>query len=329
MDALPEFSDIEAARARIAAHAVRTPLVENAELNARAGRRVLLKLESLQRTGSFQFRGACNLVGELAAAEPGRPVVAYSSGNHAQGVAAAAALCGLAATIVMPADAPAIKRERTARHGATIVPYDRLSEDREAIARRIAAEQRAAIVPPYDHRLIIAGQGTAGLELVEDAETFGVELSQVLVPTSGGGLAAGIALALAESAPEARLYTVEPAGFDDLARSLQSGRRERNKAAGGSICDALMSQTPGEMTFEINRRRLAGGLVVGDEEVCAAMRFAFQELKLVLEPSGAVGLAALLTGKVPDESGALAVVLTSGNVEPGLFAAILAGEGSS
>ncbi|MDP2618732.1 MAG: threonine/serine dehydratase [Hyphomicrobiales bacterium] len=326
MQALPDFDDVLKAQARIARQASHTPLVEFVELNARAGRRVLLKLENLQRTGSFKFRGAYNLVSEIAAAEPGRPVVAYSSGNHAQAVAAAAALCGLEATIVMPADAPAIKRERTARYGAGIVLYDRLTEDREAIARRIAEERDAAIVPPYDHPRIIAGQGTVGLELAEEAERQGVALSQVLVPASGGGLIAGIALAMAARVPEARIYAVEPAGFDDLARSLKSGRRERNAAAGGSICDALLVRTPGEMTFKINRRLLAGGLAVTDEEVRAAVGFGFNELKLVLEPSGAAGLAALLAGKVEVQGGDIAVVLTSGNVDPGLFAAIIAGE---
>jgi threonine dehydratase len=329
MQALPDFSDIQEARARIAGLAWRTPLVEFAELNARAGRRVLLKLESLQRTGSFKFRGACNLVGEIAAAEPGRSVVAFSSGNHGQAVAAAAAIFGLRATIVMPADAPAIKRQRTARYGARIVLYDRLAEDREAIARGIAADENAALVPPYEHPRIVAGQGTAGLELAEQAERRGVALSLVLVPTSGGGLIAGVALAMAALSPKTRIHPVEPAGFDDLARSLKSGRRERNATAGGSICDALVVRTPGEMTFRINRRLLAGGLAVSDEEARAAVKFAFRELKLVLEPSGAVGLAALLAGKVDDERGDLAVILTGGNVDPGLFAAIVTANGAS
>jgi len=329
MQTLPDFSDILEARARIAEKASPTPLVEFAELNERAGRRVLLKLENLQRTGAFKFRGAYNLVSEIAAAEPGRPVVAYSSGNHAQAVAAAAALCGLTATIVMPADAPAIKRERTARHGARIVLYDRLTDDREAIARRIAAQENAAIVPPYDHPRIIAGQGTAGLELAEEAQRQGVALSLLLVPASGGGLIAGVALAMAALSPKTRIHAVEPAGFDDLARSLKSGRRERNAKAGGSLCDGLVVETPGELTFEINRRLLAGGLTVTDEEVRAAVRFAFRELKLVLEPSGAAGLAALLAGKAPDRRGHVAVIVTGGNVDPGLFAAIVAADGPS
>lgn len=329
MQTAPEFDDILKARARIAGEARETPLAEFAELNARLGRRVLLKLESLQRTGSFKFRGAYNLISEIAAEKPGRPVVAYSSGNHAQAVAAAAALCGLEATIVMPADAPAIKRERTARYGAGIVLYDRLNESREEIARRIAAERKAAIVPPYDHPRIIAGQGTVGLEIAEEAQRRGVALQRVLVPASGGGLIAGIALAMVSLSPKSQIYAVEPAGFDDLARSLTSGRRERNAEAGGSICDALLVQTPGEMTFEINRRLLAGGLTVTDEEVREAVRFAFHELKLVLEPSGAAGLAALLAGKVPDRRGDIAMVLTSGNIGPGPFAEIIAGEGAS
>ncbi len=258
---LPTFSDILAARQRLGTLACRTPLIEHPALNARVGARVLLKAENLQRVGAFKFRGAYNKVSQVdREAFPGG-VVACSSGNHAQGVAAAATLMGLRSAIVMPADSPRIKIERTRAFGAEVVPYDRVKEDRDAIARELCASRRAALVHPFDDIDVIAGQGTAGLEMMEQAEAIGAVPDIVLVGVSGGGLIGGISIAVKEKSPSTVIYSVEPAGFDDLARSLKSGTHERNAALSGSICDALLAVTPGELTFAIARRNLAGGLV--------------------------------------------------------------------
>jgi threonine dehydratase len=323
---LPTFGDILAARQRLATLASRTPLIEHPALNALVGGRVLLKAENLQRVGAFKFRGAYNKVSQVdKAAFPGG-VVACSSGNHAQGVAAAATLMGLRSVIVMPADAPRLKIERTRAFGAEVVPYDRVKEDRDAIARELCAARRAAYVHPFDDVDVIAGQGTAGLEMMEQAEAVGAVPDIVLVGVSGGGLISGISIAVKEKSPSTVIYSVEPAGFDDLARSLASGKHERNAAMSGSICDALLAVTPGDITFEIAKRNLAGGLSVTDEEAKAAVRYAFQELKLVVEPGGAVSLAAILTGKIPVRGKTVAAVLSGGNVDPALFAEIIQDE---
>ena len=315
--------DIEAAAQRIAPHHVMTPLLESPALNAAAGGRVLIKPETLQRSGSFKFRGACNRLLQLSEAERRVGVVAFSSGNHAQGVAAAAQLLGIPATIVMPRDAPAVKTEKTLRYGAEIVAYDRYSEDRETIAATLAQERGAVLVPSYDDPHIIAGQGTCGLEITKQAQALSVTLDTVLVCCGGGGLIAGSAIAIKAHVPQANIYAVEPAGFDDHCRSLKSGQRETNPPDARSICDAILSPTPGALTFPINRSLLAGGLVVTDAEVKAAMRFAYSELKLVVEPGGAVALAAALTGKVDLEGRNAAIVLSGGNVDPDQFASIL------
>ena len=321
---LPTAADVDAAAQRLAGIALRTPLVTSPVLDALTGARVFLKAETLQRTGSFKFRGAYNKLSSLPQAERAGGVVAFSSGNHAQGVAAAARLLGMPAVIVMPADAPRPKRERTAALGAEVVLYDRVREDRQAIAREIAETRHAALVPPYDDPLVIAGQGTAGREIVEDLAAQGLAADIVAVTASGGGLTAGIALAVKARMPQARLYTAEPEGFDDHARSFRSGRRERNTAITGTICDALMAQTPGELTFAINRELVGQGAAVSDEEVAAAVAFAFHELKLVVEPGGAVALAALLSRKI-DVKGRIAVgVLSGGNVDPDLFHRLVA-----
>lgn len=323
---LPEAADIRAAAARIAGVAVRTPLLEFPALNARVGGRVFVKPEVLQRTGSFKFRGAYNRLSQLAPGEASGGVVAWSSGNHAQGVAAAAKLLGVPAVIVMPFDAPPIKIARTRGLGAEVVLYDRLKDIREEIGRRIAAERAAVIVPPYDDPDIIAGQGTAALEIAEDASRLGVALDAVLVPAGGGGLAAGTALAIGAAMPDAKVWCVEPRAFDDHARSLKGGTRVSNGAAAEpSICDALMAPMPGEITFAINAPRLAGGLAVTDAEIEAAMLFAFEEMKLVVEPGGAVALAAILTGKLDVRDAAVAIVLSGGNADPALFARVIAG----
>jgi threonine dehydratase len=322
---LPAFDDVLAARARIADYAIQTPTLESAILNDCAGTRVLVKAETHQRTGSFKFRGAHNLISQIAAEDWPGGVVACSSGNHAQGVAEAAQLAGLPAAIVMPRDAPQMKIARTRRAGAQVVLYDRDAEDREAIACDLCGERGALFVPPYDHPDIITGQGTAGLELHEYAATINVQLGAVLVPASGGGLVSGTALALKHLSPECAVYSVEPEGFDDYARSLNSGRRERNTRLSGSICDALLIGQPGEVTFALSQSLLSGGVVVSDDEARAAMRFAFEELKLVVEPGGAVALAALLSGRFrrPD-SGAVGVVLSGGNIDPETFCALIA-----
>jgi threonine dehydratase len=321
---LPTSADVDAAAVRLAGVALRTPLVTSPVLDALTGARVFLKAEILQRTGSFKFRGAYNKLSSIPQAERAGGVVAFSSGNHAQGVAAAARLLGMPAVIVMPADAPRAKRERTAALGAEVVLYDRAKEDRQAIAREIAETRNAALVPPYDDPLVIAGQGTTGREIIEDLAAQGLVPDIVAVTASGGGLTAGIALAVKARAPQALLFTAEPEGFDDHARSFKSGRREKNAALTGTICDALMAQTPGELTFAINRVLVGRGAAVSDQEVAAAVAFAFHELKLVVEPGGAVALAALLSGKI-DVKGRIAVaVLSGGNVDPELFHRLVA-----
>ncbi len=321
---LPTSADVDAAARRLANIALHTPLVTSPVLDALTGARIFLKAETLQRTGSFKFRGAYNKLSSIPPDQRAGGVVAFSSGNHAQGVAAAARLLGMPAVIVMPSDAPRPKRERTAALGAEVVLYDRLREDRQAIAREIAGQRHAELVPPYDDPLVIAGQGTVGREIIEDLGALGLVPDVVAVTASGGGLTAGIALAVKARAPQTRVYTAEPEGFDDHARSFKSGKRERNPALTGTICDALMAQTPGELTFAINRELVGQGAAVSDAEVAAAVAFAFRELKLVLEPGGAAALAALMTGKI-DVKGKIAVaVLSGGNVDPELFYRLVA-----
>jgi threonine dehydratase len=322
--ALPTAADVDEAARRLAGVALRTPLLTSIALDAMTGGRTFLKAETLQRTGSFKFRGAYN---KLAAIPPERRaggVVAYSSGNHAQGVAAAARLLGMHCVIVMPRDAPRAKRERTAAHGADVVLYDRARDDREAIASEIAAKRGAILVPPYDDALIIAGQGTAGREIIEDLGAMGLSPDVVVVTASGGGLTAGIALAVKARAPAAKLYTAEPQGFDDHARSFRSGRREENAALTGTICDALMARMPGKLTFAINQSLVSAGLAVSDTEVAAAVAFAFNELKLVVEPGGAVALAALMHGKIVVKDKVAVAVLSGGNVDPEVFSRLVA-----
>jgi len=322
--ALPTAADVDAAAQRLAGVALHTPLLTSPVLDALTGARVFLKAETLQRTGSFKFRGAYNKLSSIPPAERAGGVVAFSSGNHAQGVAAAARLLGMPAVIVMPADAPRPKRERTAALGAEIVLYDRAREDRQAIAQEIADKRHAALVPPYDDALVIAGQGTAGREIVEDLAALGLAPDLVIVNASGGGLAAGIALAVKARLPATQMFTAEPAGFDDHARSFASGRRERNAAVSGTICDALMAQSPGRITFEINRELVGAGVSASDEEVGRAVAFAFRELKLVVEPGGAVALAALLAGRIDVRQKLAVAVLSGGNVDPELFSRLVA-----
>lgn len=323
MDAI-SIADIEQAAARIAGIAVRTPLIQSPLLDERVGARVFLKAEILQRMGSFKFRGAYNRCASLPMESRPGGVVAYSSGNHAQGVAAAAKLLGMPAVIVMPSDAPRPKRERTAALGAQVVLYDRETEDRAAIAQRIADERGAVIVPPFDDPMVIAGQGTIGREIVEDLAVLGLVPDVVVIGASGGGLAAGISMAVKAQVPDADFYTAEPDGFDDTLRSFASGHRERNTRASGTICDALMTATPGELTFPITSRLIGKGVTATDSEVETAVAFAWRELKLVVEPGGAIGLAALLAGRPNVKGKVVVAILSGGNVDPELFSRIIA-----
>ena len=320
---LPGYEDLEAAQRRIAPYAVVTPLIEHPALNERLGARVLLKAENLQRVGAFKFRGAYNAISQIDRSEFPGGVVACSSGNHAQGVAAAATLYAMRSLIVMPSDAPALKLARTKRFGAEVVCYDRASEDREAIARAICNDRHAAFVHPFDNPHVVAGQGTVGLELMRQAAAVAAIPDVVLMPVSGGGLLAGVSLAIKNSAPDAQVYGVEPQGFDDFACSLASGRQQTSERSAGSICDALLSKSPGRIALAIARKTVTGGLTVSDAEAGAALRFAFLELKLVLEPSGAVALAAILSEKIPLRGKTVAAVLSGGNIDPLLFARII------
>ena len=322
---VPEFSDIVEASQRLEGRAVRTQLVRSDVLDEMTGGKIFLKPECLQRTGSFKFRGAWNFISRLNPKDNGGGVVAYSSGNHAQGVAAAARMIGIPALIVMPEDAPAIKKRNTIALGGEVVTYDRFTENREQIGGAIAAERGAELVPPYEHPWIIAGQGTAGLELAQDMDARGETLDAVLVCTGGGGLTAGIALAVRELMPDAKLYACEPEGFDDYGRSIAAGERVSNAPGAMSICDAIVTPTPGELTFSVNQPRLAGGFAVSEDEVRAAMRFAFETLKLVVEPGGAVALAALLAGKLDCRGKTVAATLSGGNADAAMMRDILGG----
>ena len=319
------INDIHEAAERIKPEAVFTPLMEFEALSERVGHRVFVKFEGAQRTGSFKFRGAFNRLSRLDQAARKAGVIAWSSGNHAQGVAAAARLLAIPATIVMPEDAPAIKMNNTRALGAEIVTYDRYSESREEIATRMAKERGATLVPSYDDPYIVAGQGTVGLEIAQQVKAAGGDLGAVLACCGGGGLSAGIAIASKAHFPDAHVYSVEPVGFDSMARSMVSGKAEGNIADARSICDALQSPFPGALTLAINTSLLSGGLSVDDNEVKSAVRFAFEKMKLVAEPGGAAALAAALSGKVPEFEGDLALVISGANVDPALYAEILTG----
>lgn len=317
---LPTAADVEDAARALKGVAVRTPLLRCDPLDEISGGKVFLKPEMLQRTGSFKFRGAYNRISRLTAEEKKGGIVAYSSGNHAQGVALAAKLVGVKAAIIMPRDAPKLKQERTKGHGAEVILYDRATEDRDAIGRKLAAERGAVVVPPFDDFHVIAGQGTIGLEIADDLAALDLAPDIVTMPASGGGLAAGISLSIKARHPQARIVTAEPELFDDHARSFKSGKREKNERVTGSICDALLMADPGKLTFEITRELSGEGVSASDEEVLSAMAFAFRELKLVVEPGGAVALAAILSRKI-DVKGKVAVaVLSGGNADPDVFA---------
>ncbi len=321
---LPTPQDVRDAAARIAPHIVRTPMLRHRLLDQMTGGTILVKPEVLQRTGSFKLRGATNAAMRLPEAARGAGVVTHSSGNHGQAVACASAMLGMPALIAMPMDAPAIKVESTKRWGAEITFFDRKTTDRETLAARLAAERGGTVLPPFDHPDVIAGQGTLALELFEDAAAAGLTLDGLAVCTGGGGLVAGCALAAEGASPSTAIWAVEPEGWDDTKRSLEAGARIANDGQGETICDALLSMRPGEITFAVNQPRLAGAVVVTRAEVFRAMRFAFEHLKIVVEPGGAVALAAVLAGKVDARGKVVGVVISGGNVDPAVFAEALA-----
>ncbi len=316
---------IEAAADRLRGVAIETPLLRSAALDELLCGTILLKPECWQRTGSFKIRGAYNLLCQLDSDQARRGAVAWSSGNHAQGVAAAGGLLGIHTTIVMPEDAPRAKLENTRRLGGEVITYDRYSGDREALARAIAAQRGAEIVPSYEHLEIIAGQGTVGLEIASQSVGLGAPVDQVVIPCGGGGLTSGSAVALHAQLPSVKIFTAEPEFYDDTLQSLRSGARVSVPTDVPSICDALLTDSPGKLTFDIMRTHVSDGLVVNESEVKAAMRFAFQQLKLVVEPGGAAALAAILSGKIATRDRITAVVLSGGNVDPDLFGSVQAG----
>lgn len=319
MTDLPTFADVESAAAQIRGHAFVTPLIRNDLLDARVGGRVFIKAEALQRTGAFKFRGAYNRISRLSEEETRRGVVAYSSGNHAQAVAFAARLVGAPAVIVMPADAPRVKVDQTRDYGAEVVLYDRVKESREAIGEAIARDRGLTLVRPFDDPFVIAGQGTAGMEIASQLAEYEQRADLLLCPASGGGLIAGIGLALEQLSPETQIWAVEPQGYDDTRQSLEAGRQITVTPPGPSLQDALLTPTPGDLTFAINRRRLAGAVSVSDDQALDAVAYAFRYLKLVLEPGGASALAALLTGAVTLDGRTAVVVASGGNVDPEIF----------
>lgn len=315
---LPTIDDVRDAAKRLAGQAVLTPLLEADRLNEVLGGRLLIKAEPLQRTGSFKFRGAYNNVSRLKGT--GASVVAYSSGNHAQAVAAAARISGIEATILMPSDAPKVKIEGTRSQGAEVVLYDRATGNREAIAAEISAAKGARLVKPYDDPFVIAGQGTAGLEIAAQCKALGISPDAVIVPAGGGGLTAGCSLAISDELPDTAIHTAEPVAFDDHARSLIAGERlgVADKSA-RSICDALMAPMPGELTFAINRNHVRSGLSASDDAVLGAMATAFRYFKLVIEPGGAVALAAVLSGAIDIKGRTIVAIASGGNVDADIY----------
>ncbi|MGH6860049.1 MAG: threonine ammonia-lyase [Phyllobacterium sp.] len=318
------IGDIEAAAKRLAGQLVHTPLLESEFLNEQYGGRILIKPECLQRTGSFKFRGAYNRISQFTQEERKRGIVAFSSGNHAQGVASSARIFGIKAVIIMPSDAPRAKIANTRAYGAEVVFFDRYTQSREAVAAPFVEERGMVLVPPFDDPAIIAGQGTVGLELVAQAEERGLVLDDVFVPTGGGGLVSGVSVAVKARSPRTRIWGVEPDNFDDLRRSLAAGKIVRNETGHRSICDAILTPQPGELTFAINRRNLSGGIAVSDAAVRQAMRAAADRLKLVVEPGGCVALAALASGQVDIRGRTVAVVLSGGNVDLETYGALIA-----
>ncbi|MBD8687993.1 MULTISPECIES: pyridoxal-phosphate dependent enzyme [unclassified Rhizobium] len=321
---MTDIAMIEAARQRIGDEASRTPFLSSPFLDDIAGRKIFVKAECLQRTGSFKFRGGWSAVSALTPDVRKRGVIAFSSGNHAQGVALAAALHGVPSVIIMPQDAPKIKIDNTRAYGAEVVLFDRAKDDRDAIGAKLAEERGLTLIKPFDEPLVIAGQGTVGLEIAEQGREHGIETADVLVPCGGGGLTSGIALALEAKAPHYTVRTCEPEKFDDVARSLASGKIERNEALSGSICDAIITPQPGNITFPIMTGRCGKGMAVTEDEALRAMVLAFLRLKVVIEPGGAVALAAALFRGDEIDADTVIAVASGGNVDPAVMAAALA-----
>jgi len=316
---LPSYIDITAASAVIAGEAIITPLLQSNVLNEVTGANIFIKPENLQRTGSFKFRGAYNAISALSDEERAKGIIASSSGNHAQGVASAAKLHGCSAMILMPSDAPKIKVERTKSHGAEVMFYDRTSEDRDAIVMRLQEETGRVLIHPFNNFHVIAGQGTVGKEIAEIMTEQNLLLDRMLVCTGGGGLTSGVALAINQHFPNAKIHPVEPAGFDDYRRSLDAGEIMRNEKTSGSVCDAIITPKPGVIGFEINRKLLSEGIVISDQEALDAVKFAYEELKLVVEPGGAAALAGLLQAKKKWQGENIAIVISGGNVDQHTF----------
>lgn len=319
MSDLPGIDDIRSAAQQISGQAVRTPLLESDALNERVGGRVLVKPECLQRTGSFKFRGAYNRLSRIDVADRHKGVVAFSSGNHAQGVALAGKLLGMPVTIVMPSDAPRAKVEGVRRMGGEIVSYDRATGDREAISQELAEKTGGVLVPSYDDRFIIAGQGTIGLEISEDTDRLGIVPDQLVCCTGGGGLIAGTGIAIRDRFPDCALWAAEPEGFDDHRRSLEADKRVENQRRSGSIQDAIITPTPGRLTFEINRHQLTGGVTASDDDTLDAIAFIWKHLKLVAEPGGATAFATLFNGQLDARDKTTIVLITGGNVDSAIF----------
>jgi threonine dehydratase len=314
-----DIAMIEAARLRLVGKARRTPLLSSPFLDEIAGRRLFVKAECLQHTGSFKFRGGWSAISALEPDVRARGVIAFSSGNHAQGVALAARMHGIPSVIIMPADAPKLKIENTRAFGAEVVLYDRATEDRDEIGARLSSERGLTLIKPFDEPMVIAGQGTTGLEIAEQALEENITAAEVLVPCGGGGLTSGIALALEAKAPTMRVRPCEPKDFDDTSRSLASGKIERNASLQGSICDAIITPQPGNITFPIMKRLCGPGLVVTDEEALEAMALASTRLKLVVEPGGAVALAAALFHGKAIAGDTVIAVTSGGNVDTDVF----------
>ena len=321
---LPEYSDIVRAAKQLKGNAVRTPLLRSDVLDDQVKGRVFIKAECLQRTGSFKFRGAFNRISRLSDAEKQIGVLAYSSGNHAQGIAASAKLLGTHAKILMPKDAPNSKVEGVRFWGGEVVFFDRTTESREDMAHEISTREGRVLVPPYEDPWIIAGQGTAGLEAVEQMAEQGATPDIAICPAGGGGLVAGVGMAIKHQFPKAQIWAAEPEGFDDHVRSLASGQREVNDRLTGSICDAVITPTPGELTWQINQYQLSGGLTVSDEEALDAMAFAWRHFKIVIEPGAVIALASVLSGKIDVSGQSVCVLATGGNVDPDMFSRALA-----
>lgn len=313
---LPTIDDIRAAATLLEGHAVKTPLIESSVLNQLTGARVFLKAECLQRTGSFKFRGAYNALSSLGESKSEQNVLAVSSGNHAQGVAEAARLLGFNATILMPADAPEIKKFRTRRSGAKIVEYDRYTQDRDVVCAQLLEKMNAPLVHPFENFHVIAGQGTTGLEIAEEIKIKGLVLDRALVCAGGGGLMSGILLSLKDTFPNVNVHPVEPEGYDDHKQSLEAGEIRRVDTSKPSVCDAIITPQPGKLAFAIGKDSLSPGLVISDDEALSAVAFAFHELKMVVEPGGAAALAAVLSGKIDITGEVVALTLSGGNIDP-------------